>query len=121
MIKTHHLVSAILLLAFSGSLFAKTINIPYAGKAITQDVELAKGDIVMINTTVPIGTRVMTSVSPVGQVNDKEFTFTSSMENAPSDRSGAFLDQMYTGANPGWVSYTYTGMNDVKATFKLNP
>lgn len=119
--KINSLFGALLVLLVSCNLFAKTINISYSGKPVLDVVQLAKGDVVMINTSVNVGTRVMIRVSPVGEVNINEFKFTSSMENVTPDRTGSFLDQMFTGANPGWISYTYTGANDVKAKFELIP
>jgi len=112
---------AILLLSASSNIFAKTIDISYKGSSLTKKMQLSTNDVVMINTTVNIGTRVLISVKPISHVPSHSFTFKSSMMGVNPNRIGEFTDQMYTGANPGWVSYTYTGDKNVQAQFILKP
>lgn len=108
-------------IGLSFNAYAKTIDISYSGAPVTKSVRLSKGDVVMINTSVDVNTKVLIKVTPVEKVSDHSFTFTSSMEAVSPGRDGAFVDQMYTGANPGWLSYTYTGDNKVEAKFALSP
>jgi hypothetical protein len=113
------LIAISLIVGFSSNTFAKTVKINYSGSPVSKNVQLAKDDVVMINTSVKVGTKVMINVSPVGNCDINSFTFNSSLENVTPGRKGGFADQMYTGANPGWVSYTYTGPNNITAKFEL--
>ena len=113
------LLVALLIAGCSNS--PKTLHVAYNGNAVNEKLHLAKGDVVMIDTTVPIGTRVLIEVYPNNNVDANNLTFTSSMENASPNRQGKFVDQMFTGANPGWVSYTFTGDKAADVVFNLHP
>ncbi len=100
----------------------KSLHLAYNGNALNEKMHLAKGDVVTIDTSVPVGTKVLIEVSPNDNNADANaLTFTSSMENAPPNRQGKFVDQMYTGANPGWVSYTFTSDKSADVVFNIHP
>lgn len=104
-----------------GMACAESKDISYDGKPVTEEIHLAKGDKVTINTTVPVNTKVIIDVQPKCDCAAAGFLFESSMENVDPKRKGGFIDNMFTGANPGKVTYTFTGEYEMDATFKISP
>lgn len=120
--KKSMIVSALAItLGLSTMAFAQSKDISFNGKAVTEEIQLSKGDKVTITTHVPVGTKVIIDVQPKCTCAEAGFLFESSMKNVAPKRKGGFSDTMYTGANPGTVSYTFTGEYPMVATFQISP
>ena len=115
------LTGLVMSMGISGMALAQSKNISYSGNAITEELHLAKGDVVTINTHVPVDTMVIIDVRPKCTCADAGFLFQSSMENVAPNRKGGFVDTMFTGAKPGTVSYTFTGEYEMDAIFSISP
>lgn len=116
------LLSAILATGVSATTYAKTIDIDFdAHNAISQNLHLEKDDVIMLHTTVPVGVGFMVEVKPTAMTeeNISNFNFMSSVVGVEPARQGGFVDFIYAGANPGWVSYTFTGEQPTDVIFQV--
>ncbi|MDQ2993646.1 MAG: hypothetical protein M3R00_01695 [Pseudomonadota bacterium] len=121
--KSYLLISALFALGISTNTLGATTNIKYDGTAVTKEIRLTKDDTVVINTTVPVNTKFMVSIklkkkSPIEIAN---FNFESSVVAVTPYRQGEFVDRIFAGANPGSVTYTFTGKNDSDAVVSVFP
>lgn len=115
------LMSSMIALGLSASVFAKTTHIKFDGAHVTKVISLKKNDVVEINTTIPVGNCFLVSAAPkvMTDYNSQNFTFISSVENVPPERNGLFMDRICAGANPGFVTYRFTGKKHVIAIFDV--
>ena len=116
------ILSTLLALGISSTALASTTHINYNGSRVDTDLHLKKNDVVMIDTTVKIGEHFFVEArlknrTPTEMAN---FTFNSSVVGVHPERRGEFWDSIFTGASPGWVSYTFTGENETDAVFSIH-
>ena len=115
------LVSTLLALGISSSALAQTIHIQYNGTPVKTEVHLEKNDVVMIDTTVKVGRHFFVVGNSKNQSAEEiaNFHFNSSVVGVEPEREGEFVDSIFAGANPGWVSYTFTGEKAIDAVFTI--
>jgi hypothetical protein len=116
------ILSTLLALGISSHTLAKTTHINYNGTRVDTALHLKKNDVVMIDTTVKIGEHfyVEAKLKNPSSAEKANFTFNSSVVGVEPERQCEFWDSIYTGASPGWVSYTFTGKNETDAVFSIH-
>lgn len=115
------IVASLLLLGAAVSAHASSVNIQYDGSPVTKSLSLSNGDVVTINTSIPVNTHMsITMMSGNNSKNNCSHCFNSSVVGIDPYRGSNFVDSIYTGANPGWLNYIYVGDNPMKFTININ-
>lgn len=113
-------IALVALLALSNVAFAKDFYLKYDGKPVEKNMHLNKGDVVHIDTTIPVNTQFFVTATTVGQPDEGNFKFKSSVVGVVPERNDAFTDSIWTGANPGKVTYEFAGDEAVDANFAVS-
>lgn len=115
------IILSVLSLFVSATVWAKTIHIPFSGGQVEKTLHLAKNDVVKLDTRVEVGQAFFVRVAPLIENEEvmRNFRFASSVVGVEPERQGPFLDTIYAGKNPGWVTYTFLGDKSMKVTFTI--
>jgi len=116
-------VTVLSLLLLSSGVFAEAFHMQYYGQTIDQVLHLKKGDVVAIDTYIPVNTRfrVVADVPPMNAEAMDNFIFSTSLDSVGPYRHYPFYDNVLTGANPGWMTYTFQGDKEIDAHFRITP
>ena len=104
----------------SGNVLADSVSVQYKGSMLTQSFTLSTGDVVTVNTSIPVSTRMLITMTPGGHPACSH-CFNSSVMNVQPERGANFVDTVYTGANPGWLTYTYVGKDPMTFSMQIQP
>jgi hypothetical protein len=97
------------LLLLSSGAFAEEFHMMYYGQVISQTLHLKKGDIVAIDTYIPVKTcfYVIADLVMHNAETLNNFKLIATLDGVRPDRNAPFIDTVWTGAVPGCFPFCH--------------